>query len=294
MSTAQPSGMPPPSVPGLSARIITCKQRKRLFSMKSDSEVSDVDEPNVKKQRAKKKNTTIKDIVNSQKDRIIEQDKDIIALLEAVTSLQNEVAQLKSKMTGMENKESISTLSFSNIAKRNIKEKYSLNENEKNFLHAARSEYKECQSREKNLIIMGVAESTGDDRQAETKKLVDEIMDVIELDKEVVSSVFRFNKNPNSKYPSIIKVQLKNSNDRFKILKESKKLKDNKKFPKVFINMDLTFAQRLTQKQLIQERNAKNKEFESNKSKYRLRIRNEKLEEYETEIASDNNLMDHQ
>lgn len=292
MSTAQPSGMPPPSVPGLSARIITCKQRKRLFSMKSDSEVSDVDEPNVKKQRAKKKNTTIKDIVNSQKDRIIEQDKDIIVLLEAVTILQNEVAQLKSKIIGMENKESISTLSFSDIAKRNIKEKYSLNENEKNLLHAARSEYRDCQSREKNLIIMGVAESTCDDRQTETKKLVDEIMDVIELDKEVVSSVFRFNKNPNSKYPSIIKVQLKNSNDRFKILKESKKLKDNKKFPKVFINMDLTFAQRLTQKQLILERNAKNKEFESNKSKYRLRIRNEKLEKYE--FTSDNNLMDQQ
>ena len=57
----------------------------------------------LKKAKAKKKNDTLKNLVSSQKQRINEQDKDILALLEAVTILQDEVALLKSKINENEN-----------------------------------------------------------------------------------------------------------------------------------------------------------------------------------------------
>ena len=55
MSTSGPTGMLPPAIPKLSAKIAGCKARKRVNSMKSDSDASDFENSqSVEKSKSKK------------------------------------------------------------------------------------------------------------------------------------------------------------------------------------------------------------------------------------------------
>lgn len=56
-------------------------------------------------------------------------------------------------------------------------------------------------------------------------------------------------------------MELKESNERWRILKNAKKLKDSEKFSSVFLAADLTITQRTVQKELLAERNKRNEQL---------------------------------
>lgn len=128
---------------------------------------------------------------------------------------------------------------------------------------------------------MGATESTatGPKRQSETKDLVNKIFEKIEINPNLIKGSYRFEPKPtNSKYPSIIKITLTNSSDRFCILKNAKKLRNDNSYGNILINPDLTPAQRNTQKILLAKKKVENQKLASSNSDKIYVIRNEQLE----------------
>ncbi len=122
-----------------------------------------------------------------------------------------------------------------------------------NKLNAVNSERREIEQREKNVLIMGAKDTT--DEMAMTT--VKNIFTAIKVDSSKIASVHRF-KPTNDTHPPIIKVCLNNKDDRISVLKDSKLLKLAPDYAKVYINPDLTLAQRNQKKLLIAERNMMN------------------------------------
>ena len=142
---------------------------------------------------------------------------------------------------------------FSNIAARNTANT-GPTQNEINCLNAFTSERNDIDSREKNVLIMGVMNTT--DELAKSK--VEEIFAAINIDNNKIQSVYRFKQSTNQKHPPIIKVCLTNKDDRLTVLKASKLLKTSTTHVKVYVNPDLTIAQRNLEKILITERKSLN------------------------------------
>ena len=142
-----------------------------------------------------------------------------------------------------------------------------LNANEVNLLTAVTIEKNESYSREKNILIMGAPDAPASRTNVAAnyeKEMVNNILGVIGVQAEW-DSIYRFMTTPNSKVPGIIKLAMKTKVIRNEMLKASVKLRnytgaDNAGLSKVFINPDLTLAQRIREKELITERNALNED----------------------------------
>jgi len=140
-----------------------------------------------------------------------------------------------------------------------------LNANEVNLLTAVTIEKNDSYSREKNILIMGVPDaptSRTNDAADYDKEMVTNIFGVIGVQAEW-NPIYRLKTTPNSKFPGIIKLAMKTKVSRDEMLKASVKLRNytganNAGLSKVFINPDLTVAQRLSENELITERNALN------------------------------------
>ena len=174
-------------------------------------------------------------------------------LLGRVKELENKT-QITNQITSAPQEPAMKPL-FSNIAAKGIKKSVPT-QNEINVLNAISFERKDIESREKNVLFMGVKSTT--DEQA--KSSIEIIFDDLSIDKTKIASVYRFKQNQNQKHPPIIKVCLNNKNDRLIVLKAGKALKNKASYDKVYINPDLTIAQRNLERELILERNTLNAE----------------------------------
>jgi len=123
-------------------------------------------------------------------------------------------------------------------------------QNEINVLNAYTTERNDMELRERNVLIMGDTNTTDD----LAKKTVEEIFTAINIDIKKIKTVYRFKQSANNTHPPIIKVCLANKDDRLEVLKASKNLRNKPMFAKIYINPDLTFAQRNLEKKLIAER----------------------------------------
>ena len=84
----------------------------------------------------------------------------------------------------------------------------------------------------------------------------------------MIKSWYRFNKKNDSIHEPIIKVELYYKQDVATVLKASRRLKDSSSTSKVYINLDLTPAQRQAEKELITIRNDLNKKIQLPKTHY--------------------------
>lgn len=123
------------------------------------------------------------------------------------------------------------------------------------MLNAITTERNDIDYRDKNVLIMGIRDITDD----QVKSTVNDIFNEIGMTKDTaITSVYRFKQNPNNPHPPIIKVSLASKEDRLTVLKASKALRTSTKFVKVYINPDLTVAQRNLEKNLITQRKSLN------------------------------------
>ena len=219
-----------------------------------DNSGSDLNESNI---------TTSK---HSNTNRIIQLEKDYKAVKSENAILRAEMATLQKaiksltktvneKPTPLMNIPQVTAQPplFSNIVKANI-ERTAPTQAEINVLNAFTSERNEQARRESNVLIMGVKD-TSDDL---AKSTVERIFAELNIDTAKIVSVYRFKQSTNNAHPPIIKVCLPNKDDRLSVLKASRQLREKPTFAKVYINPDLTFAQRSQEKLLIAERNAAN------------------------------------
>ena len=137
--------------------------------------------------------------------------------------------------------------------------------NQLNLINAVAKESKERKMREKNVIIFGLAASTNknkDNAFDEDKKNVITIFNKIDANVNIEHIINLKTRNENQ--PPFI-VVLKDKHERNKVLKSSKVLKDDDSFSKVFINPDLTEAERHKAKLLKEECHRMNTEKKQRK-----------------------------
>lgn len=185
---------------------------------------------------------------------------------ETIRELKSEVDMLNGRIKNLENlsgscteketnKETIKPL-FSEILSRPTK-------NEINIIAKFEREQNEMKSREKNIIMFGLELATG--KESEKVKEIDldkvrGIFNELEVNDVQIRQVRRLNSKNEGK-PGPIIVELKESKERWRVLKEAKKLRNSEKFSKVFIAADLTLTQREVQRELLNERKRKNEQL---------------------------------
>lgn len=181
----------------------------------------------------------IKTLIEKNKDAILESLKDEI---EKQTSL-------------------ISTLvkQVEDLHKKNLNLEQKCNKLEEAMSRMTTSVLEEAndqQRRRKNLIISGVPESvtrSAEDRKAEDKSRVKTILDeLIECDDNLIVHVHRMGKIVDGRN-RILRVVLRDEESKQRILKTARRLKTSEIFQDIFINPDLTLAQRQEKKHLRYE-----------------------------------------
>ena len=114
--------------------------------------------------------------------------------------------------------------------------------------------------RENNIVVFGVPVSdNGNDNSA--KDTVKEVLSTVGVDSVKIGEMYRLKSKSSTKPPPIV-VQLPSREDRNEALKRSKNLRSENRFDGVYINPDLTWAERVEAKELRQKRNDMNKELE--------------------------------
>ena len=181
----------------------------------------------------------IKTLIEKNKDAILESLKDEI---EKQTSL-------------------ISTLvkQVEDLHKKNLNLEQKCNKLEEAMSRMTTSvleEVNDQQRRRKNLIISGVPESvtrSAEDRKSEDKSRVKTILDeLIECDDNLIVHVHRMGKIVDGRN-RILRVVLRDEESKQRILKTARRLKTSEIFQDIFINPDLTLAQRQEKKHLRYE-----------------------------------------
>jgi hypothetical protein len=232
-----------------------------------------------KKTRRNEEENSIEDedliqTIEKQNERIENLEKIIERLLERVDILE---AKKESFSDITETKKLFSNLFENNGTKKGNKETPC--ELRTNILNAVRIEQKEIESRDSNLIVLGVEMSSSiedKDKLVDDENKMKEIFRNLSLDPDQIKKIYRFEKKGDSERPSAIKVTLKIKNYRLTVLKASKGLKKLELFKNIYINKDLTFSEREAEKKLISKRNEMNEELKGKEVKvnYYCGIRN--------------------
>nr|XP_047141425.1 uncharacterized protein LOC105844248 [Hydra vulgaris] len=149
----------------------------------------------------------------------------------------------------------------------------SLEPEETRILTAISAENKEKSRREYNLILHGLDElnkSTEENTQRENEQ-IKKIFNYLKVDESFIKRHHRLKSKTDK--PGIVLVELNNKEKVADILKSASNLKYNVEYKKkVYINQDLTFAQRESRKLLLKEKNRlnnadNNQPFRVNKNK---------------------------
>jgi hypothetical protein len=158
--------------------------------------------------------------------------------------------------------------------------KSQLQVNETKILNAVSNESKVRISKEKNIAIFGLKKSRKEDKDEQNKEDLDniqEIFDELNLDSSKIVRNFRLITKDETK-PGIVIVELESNLYQQQVLQEAKNLDKVDKFKnKVYINPDLTIAERAALKLLLEERSKLNKMEKENQTPFRFIIRNGSL-----------------
>lgn len=202
--------------------------------------------------------------------------KEVESLTARINALEEENKLLKNQVNDLSSKQSDSVTVkkplFSSLFDGGSKQ--SLIETEINVLNAVCVESEQIKKKENNVIIYGLANSDDD------KKRVENVFNHINIESSVIKRVQRIkSKSTTNDKPAPLLIELSNKDLRFKILKSAKNLKQSTEYNNVFINLDLTVAQRAHHKNLIKQRIEKNAILKQNNvTDYYYGIRNNRVE----------------
>ncbi|CAF1064320.1 unnamed protein product [Brachionus calyciflorus] len=194
-------------------------------------------------------------IINDLKTRLSSLEAKYSDLLETNATLSNKISELEGKEV------SSSPKLFSDLFKRKKP-----NTEENNILNAMRIEQKQEDKKSKNVVIFGTkfTEDTNVD-----KNLVKEISECIGFDPSKVKYIKRFKRKSNEVESTPLLVELEDKENKAEMLKLAKELRNDRRFDKIYINPDLTFAERELNKSLVALRNELNRNNDSSTTGYR-------------------------
>ena len=170
----------------------------------------------------------------------------IIKLVERLTTLE--------EATKNSNKTVQNKPLFSNVVKKQSNKQIKYNNDEINVINAIAIENDDIKKRECNVIISGLPNSTGENIEKDDETKIESLFTAIGFEKTKMKRSKRFTNEKSNGQPNLVLVELNNKEDRFSIMKAAKALKNNETYKNVFINFDLTPAQRVMQMELNKKR----------------------------------------
>lgn len=136
---------------------------------------------------------------------------------------------------------------------------------ENNFLNGVHREIQSAKSKENNIVIYGINESTkqtAEDKSSHDNERVQHLFNHISADRANIKKIVRLkNSNSSSKPPPLL-VKLDSKATCISVLKSAKKLKQSKDLANIYISLDMTQAQRQELRSLIAVRNDLNTALE--------------------------------
>ena len=120
-------------------------------------------------------------------------------------------------------------------------------------LNSVVSEQRERERRKRNVIVFGVpmsSKTTPEGQDADDKGFIERAFRAIKADVKKIKNIRRFKANPSSNRPAPILIQLYGDGDRSVILKAAKELRKLTEYCEVYINPDMTEAERILENSL--------------------------------------------
>ena len=225
--------------------------------------------------------------VKELKERNKEQEEDISKLFSEIKRLTAAVSNLEAKMHGMQDKvnqtpamENNDVGSWATVVSRAVKNnspKQKLPIKQVETMNSIVLEQKQRDEKKQNVIIFGFKKGLKSD--IETDKLeINKLFESIDLDKKIIKSINRFKSKKDEITPVI--VTLDANVNRNIVLGAARKLLSIQAYKGVYINPDMTEAQRYLDFQLRSERKRLNEEESSNMQPFRWGIRGENLRRF--------------
>jgi hypothetical protein len=188
-------------------------------------------------------------------------------LIKKVDEQSQTIANLRTRLDKLEegNESPISFGSFGPSMNINVEADKDTTNTKQKFMNEVVKEQSERNKRKNNIVIVGAKESTKSDAQGkfnDDKAYVDRVFGAIGEDSVKPKSVRRLISK--SAMPGVIVVELDNIEERNGVLKAAQKLHKNKDFNKVYVNADLTYNERVLDKQLRTVRNRLNDSMKDN------------------------------
>jgi hypothetical protein len=208
----------------------------------------------------------------------------ITNLNQEISDLKIENGNLKSKVEKLEKAPPVAatTPRFSNLFSKSKPAEF-----ETKVLNAISAETKKKSSKDENIVIFGLTESSKsnkDEKNEEDRSKIEDIFQALNLHSVNIDKHYRIKGSKTTgsiDKPGILIVELKSKIEQQQVLQESRNLNNISEYKgKVYINADLTIAERSGLKMLLTERNRLNKIESDNNSPFRYVIRNDKLEKF--------------
>ena len=215
----------------------------------------------------------------AEKVKLIETEKNKL-LEEKISKLETDLKTANDKIIVLENKPTTSTasndspFSFSSMVKGSGNNK----EASVALLALVAKENREKSRIENNIVINGIIESNETDTLENDINKVNEVLNVLKLNREDVKKQTRIKNRTNlinETQPKVqmILVEFYDNTKQTIALKNSKLLKDNASTNSIYINPDKTAAERVAEKELRTERNRLNSTLESEVTNSNGRLR---------------------
>ena len=170
-----------------------------------------------------------------------------------------EIANLKNELSQLKNTQNVtSNLNFSYAGALNNSKK---NEQEVVLLDLVRKDFYETKSIENNIVIRGipVLGSTNEEKEANDKSKVKSVLTHLTLPDSTDPKLKRIStKDSNA---NIIVVELNNIDQRNIAIEKARTLRGTTEFDGIYVNKDMTKAERIMDKKRRDERKAKNSEL---------------------------------
>jgi hypothetical protein len=226
--------------------------------------------------------------LDKQNQTIAEQKMVLQTQANLILALQEEVKALKDERAAAQiNAETNKTIASTPWSSALFKSTTKLTTNQKvmqaeqiKVANTLSAEFNERERRKKNVVIFGLNESKKEmleERKKDDEAMVNEMVEMLQIQKVPikVNKIVRHKARGDQKNASTVVLELENETQRNAVLFAAKKLKGMRNFEKVFLNADMTVAERARFIELKRERDLKN-EKETDK-KFRWAIRNDRV-----------------
>ncbi|CAF1050199.1 unnamed protein product [Brachionus calyciflorus] len=155
-------------------------------------------------------------------------------------------------------------------------------------LNSVVSEQRERERRKRNVIVFGVpmsSKTTPEGQDADDKGFIERAFRAIKADVKKIKNIRRFKANPSSNRPAPILIQLYGDGDRSVILKAAKELRKLTEYCEVYINPDMTEAERILDKKRREDRYNLNQQERNNSSNTRYFISGDGFRKFTVEAG---------